>query len=206
LFDLGFLKAKPDGLFGKDTEAGTRAFQTAANSAAKKSGKTLLTVDGIVGPATIARAAEARIMTSGPAAFTGDEAFGDDSAPFYAPSSPRPDSPLEGWIPPMMPTPPDPRRALASRLLHMLVQAPRGGEDRTLVALFQAQEGLKPTGFYGPAVAIRLAQTYGIVPPKPLHWTESRTSKSKANYRDALRVFAERDPQRAEEWARAAEV
>jgi peptidoglycan hydrolase-like protein with peptidoglycan-binding domain len=205
LFDLGFLKAKPDGKYGKDSEAATKAFQTAANSAAKKSGKPLLTVDGIVGPASVARAAEARIMTTGAAAFTGDrDGFGDD--PFRAPSSPLADTPLPGLIPDMLPTGPDPRRALASRLLNMLVHAPRGREDRTLVSLFQVQENLRPTGFYGPAVALRLAQGYGIVPPKPLHWTESRTSKSKQNYRDALRVLAERDPQRAEEWNRAAEV
>lgn len=205
LFDLGFLKAKPDGKYGKDSEAATKAFQTAANSAAKKSGKPLLTVDGVVGPASVARAAEARIMTTGTAAFTGDrDGFGDD--PFHAPSSPLADTPLPGLIPDMMPTAPDPRRALASRLLNMLVHAPRGREDRTLVQLFQVQEGLRPTGFYGPGAALRLAQGYGIVPPKPLHWTESRTGKSKQNYRDALRVLAERDPQRAEEWSRAAEV
>jgi peptidoglycan hydrolase-like protein with peptidoglycan-binding domain len=203
LKDLGFASATPDGKFGDATEAATRAFQTAANTAAAKSGKPKLSVDGIVGPATVARAAEARIMPSGPATFAGSW-FGDDV--MYAPSSPQPDSPLPGIIPDMAPVAPDPRRALAARLTHMLLSAPRDREDRTLVTLYQAQEGLRPTGFYGPATALSLARTYGIVPPKPLHWTESRTGKSKANYRDALRMLGERDPQRVEEWQRAGAV
>jgi peptidoglycan hydrolase-like protein with peptidoglycan-binding domain len=206
LVDLAFMTAKPDGKFGNATEAATRAFQTAANTAAAKSGKAKLTVDGIVGPATIARAAEARIMPSGPSTFTGDEAFGDDSGPMYAPREPIADSPLPGIMPEMAPVAPNPRRALAARVYNMLAMAPRGGEDRYLVALYQTQEGLKPTGYYGPSVALSLAQSYGIVPPKPLYWTESRTSKSKANYRDAMRMLAERDPQRVEEWQRAGDV
>ena len=209
LRELGFLASKPDGKFGDGTEQATRAFQAAANTAAKKSGKPALTVDGIVGPASIKRAGEARIMATGPATFTGDlfAGFGDDQrGMIFAPPEPLPDSPLPGFVPEMAPTPPDPRRALAARLAHNLITAPRGGEDRTLVARFQLQEALKPTGFYGPATALALAQRYGIVPPKPLYWTESRTSRSKANYRDALRALGERDPQRIEEWQRAGAV
>lgn len=205
LLDLGFVKTKPDGKFGPATEAATRAFQTAANAAGARSGKKAIAVDGIVGPATIARAAEARIMPSGPATFTGDEMFGDVE-PLRVPPRPLPATPLPGLMPPMAPVEPDARRALASRLYNMLELAPRGGEDRTLVARYQAQEGLKPTGYYGPATALSLAQSYGIVPPKPLYWTESRTSKSKSNYRDAMRMFGERDPQRSEEWNRAGAV
>jgi len=201
LFDLGFVTDKPDGKFGDGTEKGTRAFQAAANSAASKSGKPLVDVDGVVGPATVRRAAEARIMLTGPATFAGEGAwFGDDSSP------PQADSPLPGLMPDMTPVEPAPRRALAARLTHMLLGAARGAEDRTLVARYQLQEGLKPTGYYGPAVALSLARTYGIVPPKPIYWTESRTSKSKANYRDALRMLGELDPQRVEEWARAGAV
>jgi len=204
LFDLGFTTVKPDGKFGDATHVATKAFQAAANSAAAKSGKPLLDVDGVVGPASVRRAAEARIMPTGPASFTGDAWFGGDV--MFAPSAPRPDSPLPGIIPLMAPVEPDPSRALAARLTHMLITAPRGREDRTLVMLFQSREGLRPTGYYGPATALVLAQRYGIVPPKPIHWSESRTSKSKANYRDALRLLGERDPQRVEEWQRAGEV
>lgn len=205
LFDLGFIKTKPDGKFGDVTEAGTRAFQTAANSAAAKSGKAKISVDGIVGPATIARAAEARIVPSGGAAFTGDY-FGDDSTPLNVPGEPIADTPLPGLMPPMAPKAPDPMRALAARLYNMLELAPRGGEDRTLVALYQSSQGLKPTGYYGPATALSLARAFGIVPPKPLYWTDSRTRQSKTNYRDAMRAFGERDPQRVEEWRRAGDV
>lgn len=204
LRDLGFISTAPDGKFGPGTAAATKAFQTAANAAGAKSGKPTLVVDGIVGPATIARAKEARIMPSGPATFAG-ETFGDIE-PLRVPPHPLPATPLPGLMPPMAPVDPEPRRALASRLYNMLELAPRGGEDRTLVARYQAQEGLKPTGYYGPATAMSLAQTYGIVPPKPLYWTESRTSKSKANYRDAMRMLGERDPQRSEEWNRAGAV
>lgn len=206
LRELGFTTAAPDGKFGAATEAATRAFQAAANNAAAKSKppKKPLTVDGVVGPATIARAAEARVVTSGPAVFTGDW-FGLDPGPMMlaAPLTPQADSPLPGIIPPMTPAAPDPERALAARVTHMLVTSPRGAEDRTLVALFQSRNGLKPTGYYGPSVALALAQRFGIVPPAPLYWTESRTGKSKSNYRDALRMLAERDPQRSEEWLRA---
>lgn len=207
LRELGFTTAAPDGKFGPGTEAATRAFQSAANSAAAKATppKKPLTVDGVVGPATVARAAEARVVTTGPAVFTGDW-FGYDPGPMRAPSTMQPDSPLPGVIPMMAPTPPDPERALAARLTHMLVTAPRGAEDRTLVALFQTRNGLRPTGFYGPSVALTLAQRFGIVPPTPLYWTESRTGKAKSNYRDALRMLAERDPQRSEEWLRAGGV
>ncbi len=200
LRELGFLQSDPDGKFGNATEVATRAFQVAANESAARSGKPLLDADGIVGPKTVSRAAEARILSGGASSFTGDEAFGFDP---YAGGA---DSPLPGLIPQMVPTAPNPRRALASRLLNHLSMAPPGGEDRTLIALYQQQEGLKPTGFYGPSTALSLARSYGIVPPKPLHWTESRTGKSKSNYRDALRALAETDPQRAEEWRRAASV
>ncbi len=197
LGELGFLTAAPDGKFGNATEVATRAFQAAANESAKRSGKPLLDADGVVGPKTVARAAEARVISGGPSTFTGDEAFGFD---------PQPDTPLPGVIPPMAPIAPNPRRALASRLLNHLSMAPAGGEDRTLVMLYQQQEGLKPTGFYGPSVALSLARSYGLVPPKPLYWTESRTGKSKSNYRDMLRAIAAGDPQRAEEWLRASNV
>lgn len=205
LFDLGFLKSQPSGKFDDSTEVATRAFQAAANSAAAKSGKPKLDVDGVVGPATVRRAAEARIMPGAPAAFTGDF-FGDDSGVWLAPSVPRADTPLPGVIPPMAPQPPAPDRALAARLVHMLLSAPRGAEDRTLVARFQSENGLRATGYYGPSVAIVLAQRFGIIPPKPFYWTESRTGKSKSNYRDALRLIGERDPQRVEEWIRAGNV
>lgn len=200
LRELGFLQSDPDGKFGNATEVATRAFQNAANESARRSGKPLLDADGIVGPKTVSRAAEARIISGGPSTFTGDEAFGFDP---YAGGA---DSPLPGVIPEMVPTAPNPRRALASRLLNHLSMVLPGGEDRTLIALYQQQEGLKPTGFYGPSTALSLARSYGIVPPKPLYWTESRTGKSKANYRDALRALAANDPQRSEEWLRAASV
>lgn len=204
LVQLGFMSAAPDGKFGNATEIATRAFQAAANESAKRSGKPLLDVDGLVGPKTVARAAEARVVSGGPSTFTGDDGFGFD--PMFAPSSPQPDSPLPGVVPPMAPAAPNPRRALAARLYNHLSMAPAGGEDRTLVALYQAQEGLKPTGYYGPSTALSLAHSYGIVPPKPLHWTESRTGRSKSNYRGALLALAARDPQRSEEWTRAAKV
>lgn len=188
LAELGYMKPSDvDGHFGPGTETAVKAFQKNAK----------LTDDGKVGPGTLAALANA-----GAVRLQGDEMFGYD----VAPPVPQPGSPLPGLIPPMLPPDPDPRKALAARVAFMLFGAPAGGEDRTMIMNFQAQEGLKASGYYGPATAEALALNYGIVPPKPRFWSKKHQAKAKANYRAMLAGLGQQDPQRVEEWKQAAEV
>jgi hypothetical protein len=94
---------------------------------------------------------------------------------------------------------------LASRLTLMLMGTRPGSEDRTLLRAFQAQEGLRPSGVYGLRTAEALAVNYGIVPPAPRYWGRrgDPDAGTKVAYNAFLETFAQRDPQRAEEWRRA---
>ena len=56
-----------------------------------------------------------------------------------------------------------------------------------------------------PATALSLAVLHGLVPPAP-YWPERGRVKAKDKYRAALLAIATRDPQRAEEFRRAAKV
>jgi len=191
LAELGYLKpADIDGKFGPTTEKAVKAFQTNAK---------LKPIDGKVGPATLAALAGA-----GAVRMQGDEAFGFDPGFDRAPPEPIAGTPLPGVIPPMVPNSPEPRKALAARVALMLFGAPPGQENKTLIAAFQAQEGLKASGFYGPATAEALAENYGIIPPKPLYWSKKHQTKAKQAYRARLLAFVPDDPQRAEEWQQAA--
>lgn len=188
LAELGYMSAADvDGKFGTKTLAAVKAFQT----------QNRLTADGIVGAGTLAA-----LGGVGAVRMQGDEMFGFDRAP----AQPLPGTPLPGLIPPMLPPDPDPPKALAARLALNLTAAPEGREDRTLVANFQAQEGLQASGYYGPATAEALALRYGIIPPVPRYWSKKHAGKAKANYRAMLQAEGRRDPQRAEEWAQAARL
>lgn len=198
LLSLGFSVGTKgaDGRFGADTEQATKLFQTASNVAVASGGSgPKLTIDGKVGPQTIARAQIASVRGSGPS-------FGADSGPPF----PIAASPLPGFVPMMQPGTVDPRRALVARVVTMLLTCQPGQEDRSLVQQLQMQEGEKANGFYGPGLAAKIGARYGVIPPKPLYWTRTATGKSKANYRAQLATLAENDPQRAEEWAQAAVV
>lgn len=199
LLSLGFTVGSKgaDGKFGPDTELATKLFQTAANVAAAQSLASpkpkALTVDGKVGPATLARAASASTSPSGPR-------FGG------YPPYPVAASPLPGLVAPMAPGDVDPRRALVARVVTDLLTCPPGEENKSLVAVLQAQEGEKASGYYGPGLAAKIATRYGVIPPKPLYWPQTARSKSKSNYRAQLAELGKKDPQRAEEWLRAANV
>lgn len=123
--------------------------------------------------------------------------------PMQAPAEPRAASPLPGVIPFFDPRPIGEQRSLASRVAEHLFTTPPGQEDRRLVSAFQAQEGLRVSGFYGASTALCLAKKYGIVPPKPLYWSKTDTKRSKRRYAAALDRCAATDPQRREEWQRA---
>ncbi len=99
----------------------------------------------------------------------------------------------------------DPRKLLAVQLHKHLLSHPKGTEDRSLVKAFQQQEGLKPSGFYGPGTGKAFIK-YAIVPVKPYFWPKSGQAASKANYRQNLLFQAKQDPARADEWIAAAMV
>jgi hypothetical protein len=124
----------------------------------------------------------------------------------HAPSSPQPYSPLPGILPPMMAKPEiDPLRLQAQALINNLEKYPRGKEDCALVADFQKRNGLKASGNYNPSTAATLAVKYGLVPPAP-YWPKRGRVEAKEKYRALLNGIADRDPQRAEEFRRAARV
>lgn len=124
----------------------------------------------------------------------------------HAPSRPQKWSPLPGVIAAQLSEPElHPKRLQAQMLVREMEAHPRDGkEDRTLVAAFQANNGLKASGYYTPATGICLAEQYGLVPPGP-YWPTSGRVKAKANYKQRLLAIAARDPQRAEEFRRAAD-
>lgn len=192
-----------DGKYGADTETAVKLFQTAANVAAvqkvagTRAAPATITVDGKAGAQTLQRLAVASPATGGPR-------FGADV--FNGPGYPVPASPLPGLIRPMAPGFVDPRRALTARVVTMLLTTAPGEEDKNLIAAFQSQEGLKASGWYNPSTAAAIGCRYGIIPPKPLYWPKTATGKAKKNYQAQLAACAEQDPQRAEEWARAALV
>jgi hypothetical protein len=101
------------------------------------------------------------------------------------------------------PTAPDPRRALAARVVVELLTASPGQEPKELVHAFQAQEGLKASGYYNPSTAFALT-AYGFIPPAPLYWPKTGQQRARANLAARYRELAAGDPQRAEEWKAAA--
>jgi peptidoglycan hydrolase-like protein with peptidoglycan-binding domain len=124
--------------------------------------------------------------------------------PLRAPRVPRPWSPLPGLVEPMVVMPElDPARLEAQAVVRELSRAAPGKEDRELVRRFQGRNGLKASGNYTPATAMCIAEEYALVPPTP-YWPTNGRVKAKANYKARLLAIAARDPQRAEEFRRAA--
>lgn len=136
-----------------------------------------------------------------------DELAGDDDPiPLRAPSVPQPFSPLPGVLDEEVIAPDvDPLRIQAQALLLNLERNPLGKEDRRLVADFQKHNRLRASGNYTPETALTLAEAYGLPPPPP-YWPTKGRKRSKANYRAKLLALAAQDPQRAEEFERAANV
>lgn len=85
---------------------------------------------------------------------------------------------------------------------HLRVTPP-GMEDRELIATFQRAHGLNDTGVYGAATAEALIPL-GIIPPDPREWPSKKLWRTKNRYKLALREAARRDPEREDEWLRAA--
>ena len=87
----------------------------------------------------------------------------------------------------------------------MLAASSKGTENKAMIKAYQTQEGLKPSGFYGPGTGKSFIK-YSIVPPKPFYWPRRGTAASKQNYRGNMLTMATRDPARASEWQAAAMV
>lgn len=74
------------------------------------------------------------------------------------------------------------KREIAHDLNAHLKLAKRYKEDRDLVRLFQAAEGLPETGKYGPVEALRIAD-YGFCPALPVYWPKKY---DKLRYADSI--------------------
>jgi hypothetical protein len=104
------------------------------------------------------------------------------------------------------------RAAFAGRTALMLQSSKKGTEDEGTVMAYQQQENLrKQDGKYGSETGLSFANTYDIVPPKPFYWGTKAGGYSsyvadKKQYKAALLRKAAADPQRSEEWTRAAAV
>jgi peptidoglycan hydrolase-like protein with peptidoglycan-binding domain len=194
----GFGPIPPDGKFGPLTEEASRQWQTAHG----------LTSDGIVGPATRAAIADNAPPAGGVGGQIATRVQGDAQPMqmFRAPHDFKAYSPLPGLIPEAVPdevVPAD--RSLAAKFAQHLFNVKPGDEDRDLVSMFQRAHGLNDTGSYGPGTALALVP-YGIVPAKPFYWPRKGLLRAKASYRVTLLEQSNRDPQRADEWAAAANV
>lgn len=122
----------------------------------------------------------------------------------HAPRRPRPYSPLPGLMAAAVaPLELDPKRLQAQALIRDLEKHPRGQEDRALVHAFQEANGLRESGNYTPEVGLKLAFSYGLVPPEP-YWPTKGRKRAKDNFRAKLLEIAAADPQRAEEFTEAA--
>lgn len=101
-------------------------------------------------------------------------------------------------------------RAIASKFALMLQSTKSGKEDKSVIKLFQTDNGLNPDGYYGRQTGIMLARKYGIVPPRPpVSWGTSKggyasVAPDKQLYRQAMIDLAKTDSARADEWTAAA--
>jgi len=108
---------------------------------------------------------------------------------------------------------PGSERELAGRVALLYTGARMGQEGKeaqdTLVRFqtVEAQRGFykgNVDGLYGAKSATALARDHHIIPPNPLYWPRKDPEGMKRQYRAMLQKQASGDPQRAEEWNRAA--
>ncbi len=108
---------------------------------------------------------------------------------------------------------PGSERELAGRVALLYTGARAGSEGKEAqdtLRRFQTLETRRGfykgnvDGLYGAKSARALASDHHIVPPVPLYWPRKEPEVTKRDYRALLQKLAQRDPQRAEEWNRAA--
>lgn len=77
--------------------------------------------------------------------------------------------------------------------------------DDPTVHAWQAQEGLKPDGFYGPKTGTRIA-AYRVVPPKPWYWPKEGTAKALRDWKALMKQRAQENPDNAAAWLAVSKV
>jgi hypothetical protein len=83
---------------------------------------------------------------------------------------------------------------------------PRGRPvDDPTVHAWQAQEGLKTDGFYGPVTGTRIA-AYRVVPPKPWYWPKKGTQKALNDWKALMRQRARENPDNQAAWLAVSKV
>ncbi len=123
------------------------------------------------------------------------------TAPGSGTTSPAPASSSAGSVPVAGSGPvTDAKQLLAAAVVRSITS---GKPDVQKLRTFQTQEGLTPDGAYGPKTATSLIK-YGFVPPTPTAWPKANAAAAKTAYAALLRVQADQDPLRREEWLQAA--
>jgi len=187
--DPGVMRALATQLDGEGWRVQADALRKAADTAAAL--KAASVISGDLGKASSASGSQARAPKSR-----------------RAPAEPIPGSPIPGVIAPDVspPSHEDPLRDRAVAMIEELLRSRPGQEDRSVVEAYQrAHPSLKPSGHYGPGTALTLLR-WQLVPPRPRVWPRTGRVRSKDRYRKLLLFWAQRDPQRADEWTRAALV
>lgn len=104
----------------------------------------------------------------------------------------------------------DPRWKVAGKVQTNVSGSTVKTYDRKAVQDFERQEGLKPDGMFGSAVARVLGDKYGYVPPNPMHWGKAGLKGNAqyksylddiASYRSWLQEKRAADSARDSEWA-----
>jgi len=199
------LGAKPDGIFGKLTQAATVVWQ-------RQHG---LLADGIVGPRTWAAAyavhpvlaAKPPIPAVAPpitaaAAKPSPAVQAPPGAPPVAAPAPGPSADASA---PQGPVPADSdARTAAAELTAYLTRcgglACRFKEDKAQVSAWLARIGQPdPRGYYGRNAARAIAML-GLVPVVPFYWPTVKTAQAKAEWLALVDKYAAADPQRAAQW------
>lgn len=91
--------------------------------------------------------------------------------------------------PPMVAVQTEGQKLTSDLITHVVGKNP-GKEDAFLVRKWQSFHQRAADGKYGPGDAVFLANTYGRVPPTPLYWPKSNTSKALTAWKQEMARLA----------------